>query len=287
VSTLLYERFDGYAVFTMNRPNQLNAQNLAFWHELGEAVDEFNGDPGMRAGILTGAGRAFSAGRDLKEVAARAAGGLPSVDIPEAAREMLSRSPKPFIAAVNGLAVGGGMERALDCDIRLASPEAYFSLPEPRHGLVAPLAVHHLVSAIPSGTALALLLTGERLSAARAYEIGLVQEVVDRERLIDRCVELARQIVAASPVAIEVTKRAALRARSGSLDDARRIVTAASERLAEERDRRVAAFAAAQNGQGAGDEQDGVNDERDGAGERRDGAGERRDWAGERPPADR
>jgi len=77
-----------------------------------------------------------------------------------------------------------------------------------------------------------------------------------------------------------VTKRAALRARSGSLDDARRIVTAASERLAEERDRRVAAFAAAQNSHGVNDEQDGVNDERD-------GAGERRDWAGERPPADR
>ncbi len=258
MDTLVYERFDGYAVFTMNRPDQLNAQNLAFWHELGEAVDEFNRDPDMRAGILTGAGRAFSAGRDLKEVAARAAGGLPPADIPEAAREMLSRSPKPFIAAVNGLAVGGGMERALDCDIRLAAPEAYFSLPEPRHGLVAPLAVHHLVSAIPSGEALALLLVGGRLSAARAYDIGLVQEVVDRDRLVERCTQLAGQIKAASPAAIEVTKLAALRARSGSLDDARRIVTAASERLAEERDRRVAVFTAAQNGHGVGGQDGGA-----------------------------
>ncbi len=247
---LVYERFDRYAIFTMNRPEQLNAQNLAFWHELAEAVDEFNRDPDMRAGILTGAGRAFSAGRDLKEVAARAHDGLPAVGVPEAAREMLSRSPKPFIAAVNGLAVGGGMERALDCDIRLAAPEAYFCLPEPIHGLVAPLATHHLITAIPSGTALWLLLAGERLAAARAREVGLVQEVVARDHLIERCVELARQIALASPVAIAVTKRAALHARGGSLDAARRVVEEASGRLAADRDRRVAAFAAAHDGRG-------------------------------------
>lgn len=241
MTALVYEPAGDHAVFTINRPDQLNALNLRFWEELGEAVAAFDADPRLRAGILTGAGRAFSAGRDLRELAALAREGKPVEPVPVAAREMLSRSPKPFIAAINGPAVGGGLERALDCDIRLAAPGAYFSLPEPSHGLVAAYAVERLMRTLPSGTAMLLLLTGERLSADQALAAGLVQEVVAPDHLLERAVELAGRIASSAPLAVEITKRAALASRDVSVEAARAVVAAAQGRMAEDRARRLGA----------------------------------------------
>ena len=117
MSELLYEKHDIYAVFTLNRPERLNALGGGVMDALSEAVEDFNADPQMRVGILTGSGRAFCAGMDLKEAADRAASGdnvtgtRPNGSVQQMA---FSRSPKPFIAAINGLAIGGGCEIALD-----------------------------------------------------------------------------------------------------------------------------------------------------------------------------
>ena len=130
-----YERFpDGhYAVLTMDRPDRLNAQGAQMRAEFQEALAEFSHGPEMRVGIVTGAGRAFSAGADLREMAEGS--GTVRANQTEGERieayrgnQPFGRNPKPFIAAVNGLAIGAGMERAADCDIRIASTEAYFGL---------------------------------------------------------------------------------------------------------------------------------------------------------------
>src|SRR5688572_6228988 len=137
---VIYEKRDSYAIFTLNRPERLNALGGTLRAEMEEAVDDFNADPQMRAGILTGAGRAFCAGFDLREGAERANRGervtpqqRPQGTIP---RLLYSGSPKPFIAAINGLALGGGLEQALDCDIRIISSEAYVGLPEVKRGIL-------------------------------------------------------------------------------------------------------------------------------------------------------
>ena len=146
---MLYERYPAghYAIFTMNRPDRLNAQGAVMREELTSALAEFTRDPEMRVGIVTGAGRAFSAGADLREMAERDAAGNQEdqarlAEIPPEVRmeglrqgQPFSRNPKPFIAAVNGLAIAAGMERATDCDIRIAPTEAYFALFEAKRGI--------------------------------------------------------------------------------------------------------------------------------------------------------
>ena len=144
-----------YAVFTLNRPDRLNAIGGRLMVELLEALDDFTNDPEMRVGILTGAGRAFCAGADMREgadrdaatkaLAARRDAGEITEDeykaevaalAPSAPVkfDLFSPNPKPFIAAINGLAVGGGMHFVMDCDIRIASSESYLGLPEPKAG---------------------------------------------------------------------------------------------------------------------------------------------------------
>src|SRR5687768_9147927 len=119
---LLYEKKDFYAIFTYNRPERLNALGGTLMDDLWEAIDDFTADPNMRVGIATGAGRAFCAGADLKEMAERAAAGVSGHALTggnRARRGMpYAQNPKPFIGAVNGLAIGGGLESLLDMDIR-------------------------------------------------------------------------------------------------------------------------------------------------------------------------
>ena len=178
---LIYEKKDVFAVFTLNRPERLNALGVGLNQELEAAVEDFNADPQMRVGILTGAGRAFSAGMDLKEAAERAARGE-SVTTPRSRAQALSGaglfslSPKPFIAAINGLALGAGMERALDCDIRICSTEAYFGQPEPKRGILAGYAIHHLPRVLGMSAANYILLTGAHITAEQALAWGIVTE---------------------------------------------------------------------------------------------------------------
>ncbi|MDP7588816.1 MAG: hypothetical protein FI737_10745 [SAR202 cluster bacterium] len=209
---LRYERFPNghYAVFTMDRPDRLNAQGAAMRQELREALDEFSADPDMRAGILTGAGRAFSAGADLKEMTDlySTLASLTEEQRIEGYRgnQPFGRNPKPFIAAVNGLAIGAGMERATDCDIRIASIEAYFGLFEVKRGIMANYAINNLARVMPYSEAAYLILTGDTLTVEDAYRLGFVHEVLTPEELMPRAVEIAEMIGANAPLAVQGTK---------------------------------------------------------------------------------
>lgn len=209
---LRYERFPdkNYAIFTMDRPDRLNAQGLAMRQELREALDEFAADPELRVGILTGAGRAFSAGADLKEMSAnnRKTAALSDEQRIEGYRgnQPFGRNPKPFIAAVNGLAIGAGMERACDCDIRIASTKAYFGLFEVKRGIMANYAINNLSRLMPHGEAMYLMLSGDTLAAEEAHRIGFVHQVLPPEELMPRAVEIAEMIGANAPLAVQGTK---------------------------------------------------------------------------------
>ena len=226
---LLYEKHpEGhYALFTMNRPDRLNALGGTSGRDLTEALLDFNNDVEMRVGIMTGEGRAFSAGADLKEMTDRNARTAEiearfesgQINAEERGRELaaggggaqvlggpLSGSPKPFIAAVNGLAIGGGCERAMDCDIRIMSTEAYFGLFEVKRGILAGYAIHHASRLMPFSEAMYLLLTADRMSPEQALRIGFVHEVVEPDRLIPRAVEIAGMIAENAPLAIQGTK---------------------------------------------------------------------------------
>ena len=171
---MLYERHPAahYAIFTMNRPDRLNAQGVAVKQELESALTEFTNDLEMRVGIVTGAGKAFSAGADLREMSERnTATDSPEnqagqTEIPPEVRmesmrlgQPFSRNPKPFIAAVNGVAIATGMELAADCDIRVGSTDAYFGLFEVKRGILANYAMNNLARLMPFGEAMYLMLT--------------------------------------------------------------------------------------------------------------------------------
>ena len=217
---ILYDRYpEGhYAVFTMNRPERLNAQGVAMRQEMDAALNEFTNDPEMRVGIVTGAGRAFSAGADLREMAERQADQPQDHEDsqpPESRLDGLrssqpfAKNSKPFVAAVNGLAIAAGMERAADCDIRIASTEAYFGLFEVKRGILANYAMNHLARVMPFGEAMYLMLTGDTLSVEEAHRLGFVHEVVEPERLMPRAVEIAEMIGANAPLAVQGTKAVA------------------------------------------------------------------------------
>ncbi len=234
---LRYERFpDGhYAVFTMDRPDRLNAQGAAMRQELREALDEFAADPEMRAGIVTGAGRAFSAGADLKEMSALS-GTL--AELTEEQRiegyrgnQPFGKHPKPFIAAVNGLAIGAGMERAADCDIRVASTEAYFGLFEVKRGILANYAINNLARVMPYGEAVYLMLTGDTMSVEDAQRLGFVHQILEPDELMPRAVEIAEMIGANAPLAVQGTKTVTQFWRRYGLEESMRLNAAVGQRV--------------------------------------------------------
>lgn len=225
MADLNYDKREGYALFTFDRPERLNALSSVMSAELDAAVADFDADPAMRTGIVTGNGRAFCAGADLKEVAElqrvgkrlRAPGGG------SMGAMSFSTSPKPFIAAVNGLAVGGGFELALDCDLRICSTAAWFGLFEPKRGLMAGYGMHHLPRLIGHAAASQILLTADRVDAAQALAWGIVSEVVAPERLLPRAVELARSIAGNAPLSIRAHKAAMQVWRKGLMAESLRL----------------------------------------------------------------
>jgi len=238
-----------YMLFRFNRPEQLNAMTPAMQADLKEGVAELAADPEMRVGILTGTGRAFSAGADLKAMAERNAESE-SLDAKVASGEITAEErrdrvralgagaaygvdaipkfpfaacPKPVIAAVNGLCVAGGMEMAIDCDIRIASTEAYFGVFEAKRGIMAGIAVQHLARVMPVGEAMNLLLTCDRMPAERAYQLGFVQQVVEPGALLDRAVEMAEMIGANAPLSVQGSKAMVQFWRHYGVEEARRL----------------------------------------------------------------
>ncbi len=205
---------DGHLfVMTINRPEVMNALHPMANAELSDLVDEFAADPDLWVAIITGAGdRAFSAGNDLK-FQAGAGGDRPQH--PETGFGGLTNRwdlNKPVIAAVNGVAMGGGFEIALACDLIIASDNARFALPEPKVGLAALAGgIHRLPRQIGMKRAMGMMLTGRHVSADEGRELGFVNDVVPLEQLMDRAREWAAMILACSPMSIRATKEAAYR----------------------------------------------------------------------------
>jgi enoyl-CoA hydratase/carnithine racemase len=205
------ERDGGIFTVTMNRPEVLNSLHPMANAELGEVFDDFAADPDLWVAIITGAGdRAFSAGNDLKHTA-RSSGELAVP--PRGFGGLTSRFDlaKPVIAAVNGVAMGGGFEIALACDIIVASEKAIFALPEPRVGLAALAGgIHRLPRQIGLKHAMGMLLTGRRVSAREGMQLGFVNEVVAPDELLSAARRWAEQIAECAPLSVRASKEAAL-----------------------------------------------------------------------------
>ncbi len=203
------ERDGNVFIVTINRPEVMNALHPPANRELGEVFDEFAADPDLWVAIVTGASdRAFSAGNDLKNTASGAdLGPQPKAGF----GGLTSRFDlaKPVIAAVNGVAMGGGFEIALACDIIIASENAVFALPEPRVGLAALAGgVHRLPREIGVKQALGMILTGRRVSAQEGKELGFVNEVVPQGQAVEGAKRWAAQISECSPMSVRASKEA-------------------------------------------------------------------------------
>ena len=204
------ERDGHVTTITINRPEVMNAIHPPASAELAQAFDAFVADPDAWVAIVTGAGeKAFSAGNDLKF---QAAGG--KIESPASGFGGLTSrldNPKPVIAAVNGLALGGGFEIVLACDIVVASEKASFGLPEPKVGLAALAGgLHRLPRQIGMKPAMGMLLTGRRVEAREALSLGIVNEVVAPGELMTAARRWADAICECSPVSVRTTKRVAL-----------------------------------------------------------------------------
>ncbi|HWP57802.1 MAG TPA: enoyl-CoA hydratase-related protein [Candidatus Acidoferrales bacterium] len=207
MAVLLYEKKDRIAYLTLNRPEALNAINSELRDALLQAWKDFNGDDGVWVAIVTGAGdRAFCVGGDLKERAARDRG--------EGGRQQGRLLPsltfglgiwKPVIAAINGYCLGGGFQLAQSCDIRIAADHALLGVTEVKRGMAAPWTVD-LAKMIGLAHALEIALTGEHITAQRAYEMGFVNKVVPGKELMNEAERWARILVENAPLAVRGLK---------------------------------------------------------------------------------
>jgi enoyl-CoA hydratase/carnithine racemase len=204
----LYRASGHVAVVTLNRPDALNAVNAALSCAVGGCLQRAEDDPSVRAVVITGTGRAFCAGADLKEVAAGRSiydPDHPEWDFAGLVRHWVS---KPVIAAVNGFALGGGTEIVLACDLAVIDETASLGLPEVRRGLLAAAGgVIRLQRQLPFKIAAEIALTGSPVNAGRAYELGLVNRVAPAGASLEVALELAAMIAENAPVAIRETKR--------------------------------------------------------------------------------
>ena len=211
--TVLYEQQHDVVIMTLNRPEALNSINRQLRAELGEAIVRFDQDPGARVAIITGAGRAFCAGRDLKERAADNAAGIQAKAADSMTPErpfMWPRTWKPLIAAINGYAIAGGWSIAQMADIRLAAEDAKMGISEAQWSLLPPFAVS-LTRLMPMAAVLELVLTAEPITAQRAYDIGFVNKVVPSDNLMDEALAMAKRIALNAPLSLQYFKELAYR----------------------------------------------------------------------------
>jgi len=206
---VLTERRDGVLLVTLNRPDARNAVNTALAEGIAAALDDLDADPGLTVGVLTGAGKGFSAGMDLK---AFVAGERPWVGDRGFAGIVQRSARKPLIAAVEGFAMAGGLEIALACDLVVAGHDARLGIPEVKRSLVAAAgALRRLPQRLPLTVAMEMALTGDPISAERAYALGLVNRVTDPGGAVDAALDLAAAIARNGPLALDATKEILLR----------------------------------------------------------------------------
>jgi enoyl-CoA hydratase/carnithine racemase len=208
---ILLEQHDGVATITLNRPDVLNAQNTAMRRDLVDAFSRLRADESTRVIVVTGAGeRAFSAGADIREfleppVPTRFREERKRLDY----RGEMDRCPQPIIAAIRGFALGGGLELALACDIRIAATGARFGLPEAKIGsLPGSGGTQRLAGSVGRSFAAQMLFTGELITAEQALAAGLVSEVLAQEALMERAWALARIIAGNAPLSLVAIKKA-------------------------------------------------------------------------------
>jgi enoyl-CoA hydratase/carnithine racemase len=202
---VLRDRRDRVLLITINRPDQRNAVNAAVATGMAAALDELDDDPGLSLGVITGAGKGFSAGMDLK---AFVTGERPYAGDRGFAGIVQRPAEKPLIAAIEGFAVAGGLEIALACDLIVASRGARLGVPEVKRSLVAAGgALLRLPRSLPRNLAMELALTGDPIDAERGHELGLVNQLCEPGDALETALDLARTIAANGPLALRATKR--------------------------------------------------------------------------------
>ena len=214
---VLMDVTDGILTVTLNRPKARNAANKALAEGVAAAMDRLDSDDNIRVAILTGAGGTFCSGMDLK---AFVTGETPNVEGRGFAGLTEATPRKPLIAAVEGYALAGGLELAISCDLIVAADDAKFGIPEVKRGLAAAAGgLIKLPRQIPKRLAMELALTGDFISAQRAYDIGLINEVVPAGTALDAAKALAAKIVANGPLAVAISKQIVLQSEDWSAEE--------------------------------------------------------------------
>lgn len=212
LTTLQLERADHLVRIRLNRPEKRNAQNLEMWRELRELGVELSTDHSVRVVVLSGNGPAFSAGIDLSILMGQATGKanlLVDVELVQRAFSWLRDAPFPTIAAVQGHALGAGMQLALACDLRVVAEDAVFGLPEIDFGIFPDLGgCAWLPDLVGSAKAKELIFTGDRLTAAEALGLGIANQVVPADQLDATVMALATRLAQKAPLGIRMAKRA-------------------------------------------------------------------------------
>ncbi len=217
--TLLYEKKDNIGILTINRPDKLNAISSELTTELKSFLNEIEKDEDLRALVITGAGdKSFVAGADITELVERDA--RLGRQVSHERQDIFSRIenlPIPVIGAINGYALGGGLELALACNIRLASDNAQFGAPEVKLGIIpGDGGTQRLPRLVGLGRAMEMILTGDFIDAEEAYRIGLVNKVYPPEELLSNAMKLAQRIASRPPLAVRYAKEAVNRSQEGS-----------------------------------------------------------------------
>ena len=208
MSYVEYQRKGHIVTITLNRPDRLNALGKEVTDQIVDACKKVDSDKEARVAIITGTGRAFCAGNDVREM--HEVGGPPN---PVHAAYVVAEVTKPLIAAVNGFALGGGCWVTIACDIRIAAKSATFGMPEIKRAI--PLGPERfLIQQIPLCIINEMILLGEQITAQRAYEVGLINKVVGEEDLMAEAVKTAEKIADLSPWAIQINKKAKIKASS-------------------------------------------------------------------------
>jgi enoyl-CoA hydratase/carnithine racemase len=240
--TVGYEERGRACYITINRPGAMNALSREVMTGLTDAVKAFQADDNLLVCVLAGeGGRAFSAGADLKEAAARGASSERGSMVPRqgklSAYDALETCWKPVIAAIDGYCLAGGLELALMCDIRVATTASSFGLPEPRRSLLAGPGLNNLSRMIPLGEALRMQLTGSAITAHRAYQIGLVQELADdRDEMWAKADAIVAEVLECAPLAVQAIKQVVKVGRNLPLEYSWQYSYAFQERIAQTED---------------------------------------------------
>ena len=241
MSAFIYEKKGRIAYLTINRPEARNAMNREVWDGLIKAWADVRDNPDVWVAIVTGAGdKAFSSGQDLKEVAewmAMPEAKRPAMPLPEINPMRGMQVWKPVIAAINGLCIGGGLELALACDIRIAADTARLGLAEVKQGVIpGNSGSQKLPRLIPFAKALELLMTGDLVDAAEACRLGLVNKVVPFNQLMPESEALAGHICENGPLAVRAVKELAYRGMEMSLADGLKLEVEIGARLSRSED---------------------------------------------------